>query len=113
MAKEKHEIRDNQLDVKKIVTSTDEETSQTSTRDYDKFPSQAPHSDVFNWLTSHLPYLRREDAMRYCECLVNDGFDSVAFIEEELVEDDLDFMKRAHRRVIIRHLENQRNETTT
>ncbi|KAL7475569.1 hypothetical protein ACHAW6_001483 [Cyclotella cf. meneghiniana] len=108
MAKEEHDISDNQLNVQNMVISKDEEASQASRRDNDKIPAQEPHPDVFNWLTSHLPYLQREDALRYCECLVNDGFDSV----EELVEDDLDFMKRAHRRVIIRHLENRRNETT-
>ncbi|KAL3781590.1 hypothetical protein HJC23_007110 [Cyclotella cryptica] len=111
MAKLKHKIRDSKLELNSYETSAGKEASQASERGQDKIPSQTADSEVYRWLTSHLPHLRREDATRYCDCLVEDGFDSVSFIEEELVEDDLDFMKRAHRRVIIRHLENQRNDT--
>jgi hypothetical protein len=65
-------------------------------------------NEVLSWITLQLPHLQKEDAVDYCECLIKDGFDSVAFIEEELIADDLDFMKKAHRRVILRNLEKQR-----
>ena len=62
-------------------------------------------SKVLSWLTLQLPHLHNEDAELYCQRLIDDGFDSVAFIEQELMEDDLDFMKKAHKRVLVRQLE--------
>jgi hypothetical protein len=56
------------------------------------------------WLLKHLPHLNQEDVAKYSKHLVDEGFDSVAFIEKELVADDLQFMKKAHRRVMERQL---------
>jgi hypothetical protein len=66
-------------------------------------------SVIIGWLKSQLPHLHEEDAKRYSQHLVDDGFDSVKFIIEELTDDDLDFMKKAHRRVLVRHLEKYRS----
>mmetsp|Transcript_24636 Transcript_24636/g.53398 ORF Transcript_24636/g.53398 Transcript_24636/m.53398 type:complete len:180 (-) Transcript_24636:1598-2137(-) len=59
---------------------------------------------IEQWLLRHLPHLKEADVTKYSQHLVDDGFDSVAFIEEELLEEDLSFMKKAHRRVIARQL---------
>jgi hypothetical protein len=69
------------------------------------------NTEVKEWLLSHLPHLKNEDALTYTTKLQELGFDSVAFIEEELLDEDLQFMKKAHRRVVMRRLSNDRAET--
>ena len=61
-------------------------------------------TQVLQWLHSQLPHMSKDDASDYATHLDDLGFDSVAFIEEELIEDDLSFMKTAHRRVLMRRL---------
>ena len=57
---------------------------------------------VQNWLKEALPHLHDDDLTRYTSRLVEDGFDSVELLETDLVEEDMDFMKKAHRRALIR-----------
>ena len=61
-------------------------------------------SSIQEWLLQLLPHLNEEDATNYSKHLVDDGFDSIPFIKEELLVEDLNFMKKAHRRVIERKL---------
>ena len=61
-------------------------------------------SSIQEWLLHLLPHLNEEDATNYSKHLVDDGFDSIPFIKEELLVEDLHFMKKAHRRVIERKL---------
>lgn len=61
-------------------------------------------SSIQEWLLQLLPHLNEEDATNYSKHLVDDGFDSIPFIKEELLVEDLHFMKKAHRRVIERKL---------
>lgn len=63
------------------------------------------NTEVKEWLLSQLPHLQNEDALSYTTKLHELGFDSVAFIEEELLDEDLQFMKKAHRRVVMRQLQ--------
>ena len=42
-------------------------------------------AQVTQWLLSQLPHLRKDDALEYATQLHDLGFDSVAFIEEELI----------------------------
>ena len=65
---------------------------------------------VLQWLLSQLPHMSKDDASEYATQLHDLGFDSVAFVEEELIEDDLSFMKTAHRRVLMRRLSEIRAE---
>jgi len=60
--------------------------------------------EVMGWIRSHLPLIRQPDLDNYSRRLIEDGFDSIQFIEQELALDDLEFMKTAHRRVIARSL---------
>lgn len=63
--------------------------------------------DIEEWLLQHLPHLSKDDLIQYSQKLVDDGFDSVPFLELELLADDILFMKKAHRRVIERYLNNK------
>ena len=67
-------------------------------------------SSIQEWLLQLLPHLNEEDATNYSKHLVDDGFDSIPFIKEELLVEDLHFMKKAHRRVIERTLKEWREE---
>ena len=67
-------------------------------------PSNTEKKDIAQWLLHHLPHLSQEDTTNYSQQLISDGFDSVDFIKQELLAEDLSFMKKAHRRVIERHL---------
>ncbi|CAJ1943659.1 unnamed protein product [Cylindrotheca closterium] len=57
---------------------------------------------VRNWLGRTLPQLHSDDLAHYASRLVEDGFDSAEILETDLMEEDLDFMKKAHRRALIR-----------
>ena len=68
-------------------------------------------SEVSKWLLQYLPHLSEEDLSKYSKHLVDDGFDTVKLIEQELIADDLLFMKKAHRRVIERQLKDWNSHT--
>lgn len=57
---------------------------------------------VQSWLKEALPQLYADDLARYTSHLVMDGFDSTELLETELIKEDLNFMKKAHRRALIR-----------
>ena len=64
---------------------------------------------IARWLLNQLPHLNQGDVIKYSQHLIDDGFDSVVFIEEELIDEDLSFMKKAHQRVIGRQLRERRD----
>ena len=66
--------------------------------------TESVNAHVVRWLQVQLPHLHEDEASRYATSLIDLGFDSIAFIEEELLEEDLSFMKIAHRRVLLRQL---------
>lgn len=66
------------------------------------------HQNVSKWLMLNLPHLHADDVEEYTRCLIDDGFDSEEFILEELREDDLNFMKKAHRRALMRQILDKR-----
>lgn len=56
-----------------------------------------------NWLLRYIPHLHQEDVVIYSKQLVDDGFDcEESFLE--LCAEDLNFMKLAHRRAVVRAL---------
>ena len=61
--------------------------------------------EVVQWLSSHLPSLRRDDALHYCAFLIKDGFDSLCVLAS-IEAEDLSFMKKAHQRSLIKKLAN-------
>ena len=66
-----------------------------------------PNQNISQWLSYRLPHLAQDDLENYSHRLIEDGFDTVEFIEEELLTDDLDFMKKAHRRVLERYIKDK------
>mmetsp|Transcript_15430 Transcript_15430/g.32770 ORF Transcript_15430/g.32770 Transcript_15430/m.32770 type:complete len:189 (+) Transcript_15430:1514-2080(+) len=66
------------------------------------------HQNVSKWLVLNLPHLHADDVEEYTRCLIDDGFDAEEFIVEELREDDLNFMKKAHRRALMRQILDKR-----
>lgn len=86
-----------------ITSSTPESPSIQAT-------PETENTQVSQWLLSQLPHMHRGDGSEYVTQLHDLGFDSVAFIEEELIEEDLSFMKTAHRRVLMRQLSKMRAE---
>ena len=68
------------------------------------------NEEIPQWLMSQLPHLNKEDVENYTQCLIDDGFDSEAFIYDELTEEDLSFMKKAHKRVLMRQIMQQKGE---
>ena len=67
------------------------------------------NNEVADWLTQQLPHLNQNDLATYSNRLRDDGFDSVSFIEEEMLFEDISFMKKAHRRVIERKIKEWRD----
>ena len=58
--------------------------------------------EVMGWIRLQLPCIQQPDLDNYSRRLIEDGFDSIHFIEQELTIDDVDFMKKAHKRAIAR-----------
>jgi hypothetical protein len=54
------------------------------------------------WLLTPLPELHPDDLATYTLRLLEDGFDSLYLLNTELMYEDLDFMKKAHKRAIVR-----------
>lgn len=67
------------------------------------FTNEKNYKEVEQWLQKYLPLLQKEDAFNYCKYLVDDGFDCLGMLDEVL-EEDLYFMKKGHRRVLARQL---------
>jgi len=59
--------------------------------------------EVKTWLLSYLPRLSSSDTIRYINVLIEDGFDCLAMLDE-LIEEDISFMKKAHKRSMSRQL---------
>jgi hypothetical protein len=59
---------------------------------------------VEQWLAMKCPYLHPDDLRNYAKKLTDMGFDSKMMLENELRGDDLNFMKVAHKRVILSSL---------
>mmetsp|Transcript_28481 Transcript_28481/g.52959 ORF Transcript_28481/g.52959 Transcript_28481/m.52959 type:complete len:472 (-) Transcript_28481:80-1495(-) len=70
----------------------------------DPLNASSREQHVQRWLTSVVPCLMRDDIKAYTRRLVDDGFDSIAIIEDYLLEEDLSFMKTAHRRALVKKL---------
>ena len=70
------------------------------------------YEEVEQWLLSYLPSLQEYDVANYVANLLEDGFDSMEMMEE-LMEDDLQFMKKAHRRALLRKLSGNLDNTNT
>jgi hypothetical protein len=57
---------------------------------------------VETWLLLALPELHPNDLSAYSHRLMEDGFDSLTLLQMDLVPADLEFMKKAHQRAIVR-----------
>lgn len=57
---------------------------------------------VQKWLSTAIPHLHADDTALYASQLVEDGFDSLGMLQNEILEEDLTFMKKAHRRALMR-----------
>ena len=56
---------------------------------------------VQSFLITSLPCIYMDDVRDYTKRLVDDGFDCKQMLTEQLEEDDLDFMKKAHKRALL------------
>ena len=91
-----------------LIRQADAEVQAESTgKEY----SEVYNEEVEQWLLSYLPGLKRKDIETYCQCLSDDGFDSVEMMPE-LAEEDLTFMKKAHQRLMCRKLFGSANTKT-
>mmetsp|Transcript_8999 Transcript_8999/g.15659 ORF Transcript_8999/g.15659 Transcript_8999/m.15659 type:complete len:322 (-) Transcript_8999:50-1015(-) len=68
------------------------------------FSKSESYNEVKQWLLSHLPTLQKQDLEKYRDCLMEDGFDSNVMLEV-VEERDLNFMKKAHRRFLLKQLQ--------
>jgi hypothetical protein len=66
---------------------------------------QPAYDEVMYWLLTHLPSIQENDAISYFHHLLEDGFDNIDILKE-IIDDDLYFMKKGHRRALMRSLSN-------
>lgn len=62
---------------------------------------------VQSFLITSLPSIYMDDVEAYSARLVDDGFDSLQMLMEQLEEDDLDFMKKAHKRALLQVIQKE------
>lgn len=91
-----------------VAASSDEVTLLSSERNrLDAQPKyltrKESQDEVTHWLLSHLPRLQEEDALKYCACLIEEGFDSTDVLSA-VVEEDLHFMKKAHISTLVQRI---------
>jgi len=60
-------------------------------------------NQVEQWLLNNVPCLQKQDVDKYCECFVAEGFDSAKMLEV-VEEEDLHFMKKSHKRTLLKML---------
>ena len=84
-------------------------TEKSATADYQ--PTNDHHAEVEEWLMALIPTLQDADLISYSQCLVDDGFDCLQMLDV-LTDDDIVFMKTAHRRVLSGHISNAMPERT-
>mmetsp|Transcript_30970 Transcript_30970/g.47242 ORF Transcript_30970/g.47242 Transcript_30970/m.47242 type:complete len:179 (+) Transcript_30970:41-577(+) len=66
-----------------------------------------------DWILKAVPFLNTKDVRLYAQHLIKDGFDSVEIVEQELAPDDLDFMKKAHKRALVRYLKGREDQAAS
>jgi hypothetical protein len=64
---------------------------------------QPAYDEVMYWLLTHLPNVQEDDAISYFHHLLEDGFDNIDTLKE-IIDEDLYFMKKGHRRALMRSL---------
>ncbi|KAL3928238.1 MAG: hypothetical protein SGBAC_012737 [Bacillariaceae sp.] len=83
-------------------SASPQQESERAATEHHTDTGEAKNRIVRSWLEDALPQLHSDDLVRYTAHLVDDGFDSAEILESDLMEDDLDFMKKAHRRALVR-----------
>jgi Complex 1 protein (LYR family) len=95
-----------------ISTSTANDTSVTSAQARNDERDNSIKSDtcmlscrqqiVGTWLRAALPDLHPDDQAAYSQTLLDEGFDSLSLLENEILQHDLNFAKKAHKRALVR-----------
>jgi hypothetical protein len=100
------------------VVVDEEETISRDEEEHDALQEPIPQGNrppdkkqvVQEWLQTMLPNLYPDDLETYSQHLIDEGFDSRQILEDELLEEDLSFIKTAHRRAILRSMKRQEKE---
>lgn len=94
--------QNNEPSTKLVESALSQQESEGAITEYHTDADAAKNRIVRNWLEEALPQLHSDDHVRYTAQMVDDGFDSAEILESDLMEEDLDFMKKAHRRALVR-----------
>ena len=105
MKVKQNEVRQESISLPNISSASGDDAKESiSLPNKSSTSGETSKSHISEWLLEVLPHLNEGDVTTYTRHLVDDGFDSVSFMKEELLSEDLSFMKKAHRRVIERKL---------
>lgn len=105
--------------ITKSVSPSSEESNDTNQASIDsageeKFGGAAAlrtdvkEQTIESFLKEAVPFLYSLDIQTYTKHLVDDGFDSVPMVVNELLREDLHFMKKAHARAVWNFIETKR-----
>ena len=101
-------IRDANIKGSKVTPTTSQFVATSSPASNARDKEEPSYDDIMYWILTHLPNLQEDDAIAYFHHLLEDGFDDIDILKEQLREEDLLFMKKAHRRALLRSV----NETS-
>ena len=94
---------------RKAAAVTENESSIPGGREMISY--ELEEEGVMQWLLTHLPNLQEADAIFYFNSLLEEGFDTVDILNDEICEEDLSFMKKGHQRVLLKSLRASRGDT--
>jgi hypothetical protein len=104
-----HSIREMKEEQRRPKENYPYKEQQKSSAEESSIPGDGPsalHQEKYDivqkWLVVAIPHLHTDDIALYVSQLVDDGFDSLEMLENELLQEDLTFMKKAHQRALIR-----------
>ena len=105
MKVKQNEVRQESISLPNISSASGDDAKESiSLPNKSSTSGETSKSHISEWLLEVLPHLNEGDVTTYTWHLVDDGFDSISFMKEELLAEDLSFMKKAHRRVIERKM---------
>ena len=106
----KPSMKNGKESIHKCNNSTTNQSSQMAIIENSNEPSLIVDShieEMTNWL---LTFLREVDAIKYRDCFIEKGFDTMEILKHVVEESDLEFMKIGHRRMATMKLLELRQE---
>ena len=102
-----HSIREEKMRIKQQQQQQQQQEAIVSVPDSTKLLVNSDFVDdrakmIRQWLHEAIPDLHDDDTNQYIQQLIEDGFDTLTLLLNELLIEDLVFMKKGHKRAVVK-----------